>query len=180
MMGMGEPLYNFDAVRDALLIVADNEGIGISPPHHAVDLGRGAEYRPHRRRDRRHAGDLALHAVRDELRNELVPLNRKYPIAEYSGLPRLSGSSNARRITFEYVMLKGVNDSMDDAKLLVKMLRAFRPRSIGFRSTRGLAPRMSARTGSRSRNVPNISSTPATPRRCVRRAAATSSLPAAS
>ena len=67
---------------------------------------------------------ISLHAVRDELRNELVPLNRKYPIAELLQACRdYPGSSNARRITFEYVMLKGVNDSLDDAKLLVKMLK---------------------------------------------------------
>ncbi len=66
---------------------------------------------------------ISLHAVRDELRNELVPLNRKYPIAELLQACRdYPGSSNARRITFEYVMLKGVNDSLDDAKLLVKLL----------------------------------------------------------
>src|ERR1700710_1988297 len=104
MMGMGEPLYNFDAVRDALLIVSDNEGIGISR--------------------RRITLSTSLHAVRDELRNELVPLNRKYPIAELLQACRdYPGSSNARRITFEYVMLKGVNDSLDDAKLLVKLLK---------------------------------------------------------
>src|ERR1700684_294365 len=104
MMGMGEPLYNFDAVRDALLIVADNEGIGISR--------------------RRITLAISLHAVRDEWRNQLVPLNRKYPIAELLQACRdYPGSSNARRITFEYVMLKGVNDSLDDAKLLVKLLK---------------------------------------------------------
>ena len=67
---------------------------------------------------------ISLHAVRDELRNELVPLNRKYPIAELLQACRdYPGASNARRITFEYVMLKGVNDSLDDAKLLVKLLK---------------------------------------------------------
>ena len=67
---------------------------------------------------------ISLHAVRDELRNELVPLNRKYPIAELLQACRdYPGASNARRITFEYVMLKGVNDSLDDARLLVKLLK---------------------------------------------------------
>jgi 23S rRNA (adenine2503-C2)-methyltransferase len=99
MMGMGEPLYNFDAVRDALLIVADNEEIGVMLA-------------------------ISLHAVRDELRDELVPLNRKYPIAELMQACRdYPGASNARRITFEYVMLKGINDSLDDAKRLVKLLK---------------------------------------------------------
>jgi 23S rRNA (adenine2503-C2)-methyltransferase len=124
MMGMGEPLYNFDAVRDALLIVADNEGIGIS--RRRITLSTSGVV-PNIVR----AGDeigvmlaISLHAVRDELRNELVPLNRKYPIAELLQACRdYPGASNARRITFEYVMLKGVNDSLDDAKLLVKLLK---------------------------------------------------------
>ncbi len=124
MMGMGEPLYNFDAVRDALLIVGDNEGIGIS--RRRITLSTSGVV-PNIVR----AGDeigvmlaISLHAVRDELRNELVPLNRKYPIAELLQACRdYPGASNARRITFEYVMLKGVNDSLDDAKLLVKMLK---------------------------------------------------------
>src|SRR5258708_21434074 len=73
---------------------------------------------------------ISLHAVRDELRNELVPLNRKYPIAELLQACRAyPGSSNARRITFEYVMLKGVNDSLDDPKLLVKMLKGIPPKT---------------------------------------------------
>jgi 23S rRNA (adenine2503-C2)-methyltransferase len=124
MMGMGEPLYNFDAVRDALLIVADNEGIGIS--RRRITLSTSGVV-PNIVR----AGDeigvmlaISLHAVRDELRNELVPLNRKYPIQQLLQACRdYPGSSNARRITFEYVMLKGVNDSLEDAKLLVKLLK---------------------------------------------------------
>src|SRR6201991_2084608 len=124
MMGMGEPLYNFDGLRDALIIVADNEGIGIS--RRRITLSTSGVV-PNIVK----AGDemgvmlaISLHAVRDELRNELVPLNRKYPIAELLQACRdYPGSSNARRITFEYVMLKGVNDSLDDARLLVKMLK---------------------------------------------------------
>jgi 23S rRNA (adenine2503-C2)-methyltransferase len=124
MMGMGEPLYNFDAVRDALLIVSDNEGIGLS--RRRITLSTSGVV-PNIVR----AGDeigvmlaISLHAVRDELRDELVPLNRKYPIAELLQACRdYPGASNARRITFEYVMLKGVNDSLDDAKLLVKLLK---------------------------------------------------------
>jgi 23S rRNA (adenine2503-C2)-methyltransferase len=123
MMGMGEPLYNFEAVRDALLIVADNEGIGIS--RRRITLSTSGVV-PNIVRTGEEIGvmlAISLHAVRDELRNELVPLNRKYPIAELLQACRdYPGSSNARRITFEYVMLKGVNDSLDDARLLVKML----------------------------------------------------------
>jgi 23S rRNA (adenine2503-C2)-methyltransferase len=124
MMGMGEPLYNFDAVRDALLIVADNEGIGIS--RRRITLSTSGVV-PNIVRAGEEIGvmlAISLHAVRDELRNELVPLNRKYPIKELLQACRdYPGASNARRITFEYVMLKGVNDSLDDAKLLVKLLK---------------------------------------------------------
>src|SRR5215469_8380463 len=124
MMGMGEPLYNFEAVRDALLIVADNEGIGIS--RRRITLSTSGVV-PNIVRAGQEIGvmlAISLHAVRDELRNELVPLNRKYPIAELLQACRdYPGASNARRITFEYVMLKEVNDSLDDAKLLVKLLK---------------------------------------------------------
>ena len=124
MMGMGEPLYNFEAVRDALLIVMDNEGIGIS--RRRITLSTSGVV-PNIIR----TGDeiscmlaISLHAVRDDLRNELVPLNKKYPLKELIEACRnYPGSSNSRRITFEYVMLKGVNDSLDDAKLLVRMLK---------------------------------------------------------
>ena len=124
MMGMGEPLYNFDAVRDALLIVSDGEGIALS--RRRITLSTSGVV-PNIARMGEETGvmlAISLHAVRDELRNELVPLNKKYPIAELLDACRsYPGSSNARRITFEYVMLKGVNDSLDDAKLLVKLLK---------------------------------------------------------
>jgi 23S rRNA (adenine2503-C2)-methyltransferase len=124
MMGMGEPLYNFEAVRDALLIVSDNEGIGVS--RRRITLSTSGVV-PNIVRTGEEIGVMlavSLHAVRDELRNELVPLNRKYPIAELLQACRdYPGSSNARRITFEYVMLKGVNDSLEDARLLVKLLK---------------------------------------------------------
>ncbi|MBV9559916.1 MAG: 23S rRNA (adenine(2503)-C(2))-methyltransferase RlmN [Bradyrhizobium sp.] len=124
MMGMGEPLYNFEAVRDALLMIADNEGIGIS--RRRITLSTSGVV-PNIIRTGEEIGvmlAISLHAVRDELRNELVPLNRKYPIAELLQACRdYPGASNARRITFEYVMLKGVNDSLDDAKRLVRLLK---------------------------------------------------------
>jgi 23S rRNA (adenine2503-C2)-methyltransferase len=124
MMGMGEPLYNFDAVRDALLIASDNEGIGIS--RRRITLSTSGVV-PNIIRAGEEIGvmlAISLHAVRDELRDELVPLNRKYPIAELLQACRdYPGASNARRITFEYVMLKGVNDSLDDARLLVRLLK---------------------------------------------------------
>jgi 23S rRNA (adenine2503-C2)-methyltransferase len=124
MMGMGEPLYNFEAVRDALLIVADGEGIAISKRR--ITLSTSGVV-PNIARAGAEIGCMlavSLHAVRDELRNELVPLNRKYPIAELlEACRRYPGLSNARRITFEYVMLKDVNDSLADAKALVKLLK---------------------------------------------------------
>ena len=124
MMGMGEPLYNLDAVRDALLIVADGEGITISKRR--ITLSTSGVV-PNIERAGREIGCMlavSLHAVRDELRNELVPLNRKYPIAELMAACRnYPGLSNAKRVTFEYVMLKGVNDSIADAKALVRLLK---------------------------------------------------------
>jgi 23S rRNA (adenine2503-C2)-methyltransferase len=123
MMGMGEPLYNFEAVRDALHIVSDNEGIGISRRRTTLSTSGVVPMIAR-------AGDeigvmlaVSLHAVRDALRDELVPLNRKYPIRELLEACRnYPGLSNARRITFEYVMLKGVNDSLKDARALVRLL----------------------------------------------------------
>ena len=124
MMGMGEPLYNPDNVRDALLIVADGDGIGISKRR--ITLSTSGVV-PEIERAGREIGCMlavSLHAVRDDLRNELVPLNRKYPIAQLLDACRnYPGASNAKRITFEYVMLKGVNDSVEDAKALVRLLK---------------------------------------------------------
>jgi 23S rRNA (adenine2503-C2)-methyltransferase len=124
MMGMGEPLYNFDAVRDALLIVADGDGIGISK--RKITLSTSGVV-PNIVRAGAEIGVMlavSLHAVRDDLRDQLVPLNRKYPISELLAACRdYPGLSNARRITFEYVMLKGVNDSLADAKALVRLLK---------------------------------------------------------
>jgi 23S rRNA (adenine2503-C2)-methyltransferase len=124
MMGMGEPLYNFDAVRDALLIVADGDGIGISK--RKITLSTSGVV-PNIVRAGAEIGVMlavSLHAVRDDLRDQLVPLNRKYPISELLAACRdYPGLSNARRITFEYVMLKGVNDNLADAKALVRLLK---------------------------------------------------------
>jgi 23S rRNA (adenine2503-C2)-methyltransferase len=124
MMGMGEPLYNLEAVRDALLVVSDGDGIAISKRR--ITLSTSGVVPQIAR-----AGDeigvmlaISLHAVRDDLRNELVPINRKYPIASLLEACRsYPGVSNARRITFEYVMLKDVNDSLSDARQLVQLLR---------------------------------------------------------
>ncbi len=124
MMGMGEPLYNFEAVRDATAVIADGEGLSISKRR--ITLSTSGVV-PMIARAGEEIGCMlavSLHAVRDELRNELVPLNRKYPIKELLDACRnYPGVSNARRITFEYVMLKGVNDSLADAKALVRLLK---------------------------------------------------------
>ncbi|HLQ92660.1 MAG TPA: 23S rRNA (adenine(2503)-C(2))-methyltransferase RlmN [Xanthobacteraceae bacterium] len=124
MMGMGEPLYNFEAVRDALLIVSDGEGLSIS--RRRITLSTAGVV-PMIARAGAEIGVMlavSLHAVRDELRNQLVPLNRKYPMKELLDACRnYPGLSNARRITFEYVMLKGINDTMADAKELVRLLK---------------------------------------------------------
>ena len=124
LMGMGEPLYNLDSVRDALLVVQDGEGIGISKRR--ITLSTSGVV-PMIARVGAEIGCMlavSLHATNDELRNQLVPLNRKYPIAQLLEACRnYPGVSNARRITFEYVMLKGVNDSIEDAKALVRLLK---------------------------------------------------------
>ena len=124
MMGMGEPLYNFEAVRDALAIAAGGEGLSISKRR--ITLSTSGVVPMIARAGAEIGAMLAvsLHAVDDVLRNELVPLNRKYPIADLLAACRnYPGLSNARRITFEYVMLKGVNDSLSDAKALVRLLK---------------------------------------------------------
>jgi 23S rRNA (adenine2503-C2)-methyltransferase len=124
LMGMGEPLYNFDAVRDAIGVISDGDGLSISKRR--ITLSTSGVV-PMIARAGAEIGSMlavSLHAVRDELRNELVPLNRKYPIAELLNACRnYPGLSNARRITFEYVMLKGVNDSIDEAKALIRLLK---------------------------------------------------------
>jgi 23S rRNA (adenine2503-C2)-methyltransferase len=124
MMGMGEPLYNFEAVRDALLVASDGDGLSLS--RRRITLSTSGVV-PQIARAGAEIGTMlaiSLHAVRDELRDELVPLNRKYPIKELLDACRnYPGLSNARRITFEYVMLKDVNDSIADAKALVRLLK---------------------------------------------------------
>jgi 23S rRNA (adenine2503-C2)-methyltransferase len=124
MMGMGEPLYNFENVRDALLTVQDGEGLSISKRR--ITLSTSGVV-PNISRAGSEIGTMlaiSLHAVRDDLRDVLVPLNRKYPIRELLDACRnYPGVSNAKRITFEYVMLKGINDSLAEAKELVRLLK---------------------------------------------------------
>jgi 23S rRNA (adenine2503-C2)-methyltransferase len=123
MMGMGEPLYNFDHVKAALAIVMDGDALARSKRR--VTLSTAGVVPMIARAGNEIGSSLAisLHAVRDDIRDEIVPINKKYPIAELIEACRTyPGASNARRITFEYVMLKGVNDSLADARALVKLV----------------------------------------------------------
>jgi len=124
LMGMGEPLYNFDNVKTAMDIMADAEGISLSRRRITLSTSGIVPMM-----DR--CGDeigvnlaISLHAVRDDIRDRLVPINKKYNLKELlDACRRYPGLSNARRITFEYVMLKDVNDSDQDAKELVRLLK---------------------------------------------------------
>jgi 23S rRNA (adenine2503-C2)-methyltransferase len=124
LMGMGEPLYNFDNVAVAMKIVMDPEGLAIS--RRKITLSTAGVVPMIARCGAEIGVNLAisLHAVTDELRDQLVPLNKKYPLSELLDVCRhYPGSSNARRITFEYVMLKGINDSPAEARELVRLLK---------------------------------------------------------
>ena len=123
LMGMGEPLYNYENVARAMTIVMDGEGIALS--RRRITLSTSGVVPMMDRAGSELGVNLAvsLHAVRDELRDEIVPLNRKYPIAELmAACRRYPAASNARRITFEYVMLKGINDSEADARELIRLI----------------------------------------------------------
>jgi 23S rRNA (adenine2503-C2)-methyltransferase len=124
MMGMGEPLYNFENVKKALLIATDGDGLSLSKRR--VTLSTSGIV-PEIYRTGEEIGvmlAISLHAVRDDLRDMLVPINKKYPLKDLLDACRAYPSlSNARRITFEYVMLDGVNDTLEDAKELVRLLK---------------------------------------------------------
>ncbi|HMI18915.1 MAG TPA: 23S rRNA (adenine(2503)-C(2))-methyltransferase RlmN [Sphingomonas sp.] len=124
MMGMGEPLYNFDNVRDALKLVMDGDGLALSKRR--ITLSTSGVVPMMARAGEEIGVNLAvsLHGVTKEVRDELVPLNKKYGIEELlAACAAYPGANNARRITFEYVMLKGRNDSDEDARELVRLLR---------------------------------------------------------
>ena len=127
MMGMGEPLYNFDNVRDALKIVMDGDGLGLS--RRRITLSTSGVVPMMARAGEEIGVNLAvsLHAVTKEVRDEIVPLNRKYGIEELlAACAAYPGANNARRITFEYVMLKDKNDSDEDARELVRLIRKYK------------------------------------------------------
>ena len=124
MMGMGEPLFNYEHVARALSIIMDGDGIAISK--RKITLSTSGVVPMMERCGRELGVNLAvsLHAVTNELRDKIVPLNRKYPIEQLLQACRdYPAGSNSRRITFEYVMLKGVNDSDADARELVRLLK---------------------------------------------------------
>jgi 23S rRNA (adenine2503-C2)-methyltransferase len=124
MMGMGEPLYNFDNVKAALSIVADGDALALSKRRVTLSTAGVVPMIPRAGNEIGSALAISLHAVRDEIRDVIVPINKKYPLEELLAACRTyPGVSNARRITFEYVMLKGVNDSLADARELVKIIR---------------------------------------------------------
>ena len=123
-MGMGEPLYNLDNVVDAVDVLSDGEGLTLSRRRITVSTSGVVPELPALGTRGATMLAISLHAVRDDLRNELVPLNKRYPIADLLAACRAyPGLSNARRITFEYVMLKGINDSDADARELVRLLK---------------------------------------------------------
>ena len=123
LMGMGEPLYNFDNVKAAMAVAADGEGLAFSRRRITLSTSGVVPEIPRWGADAGTMLAISLHAVNDELRNRLVPINKKYPIATLMAACRAyPGLSNARRITFEYVMLKGENDSLEDARALIKLL----------------------------------------------------------
>ncbi|MDO1559250.1 23S rRNA (adenine(2503)-C(2))-methyltransferase RlmN [Brevundimonas sp. 2R-24] len=123
-MGMGEPLYNLDNVADAIDVISDNEGIAISRRRITVSTSGVVPMIPALGERTATMLAISLHATNDPLRNELVPLNKKYPLEQLMAAIRAyPGLGNARRVTFEYVMLKGVNDSLDEARALVKLIQ---------------------------------------------------------
>ena len=181
MMGMGEPLYNFDNVAKALKIVMDGEGISISK--RKITLSTAGVVPMIHRCGAELGVNLAisLHAVNDELRDRIVPINKKYPLSDLLEACRTyPGLTNARRITFEYVMLKDVNDSPAEARELVRLLKDIPAKVNLFPSIPGPARPLSVLPRKRSRASPTSCSTPAMPRRCARPAARTSWPPAGS
>jgi len=124
LMGMGEPLYNYDNVKTALHILSDNEGLSLSKRRITLSTSGVVPLIEKVGEETGVMLAISLHAARDDVRDKLVPINKKYPIKELLDACRsYPGLSNAKRITFEYVMLKDINDSLHDAKKLVALLK---------------------------------------------------------
>jgi 23S rRNA (adenine2503-C2)-methyltransferase len=127
MMGMGEPLYNFENVRDALKIVMDGDGLGLSRRRITLSTSGVVPMMVRAGEELNVNLAVSLHAVTKEVRDEIVPLNRKYGIEQLlQACADYPGANNARRITFEYVMLKDKNDSDEDAHELVRLIRHYK------------------------------------------------------
>lgn len=123
-MGMGEPLYNLDEVADAIEIITDGDGVAIGRRRITVSTAGVAPTIPELGARTGAMLAISLHATRDELRDVLVPLNKKYPLNELmAAIRNYPELSNAKRVTFEYVMLKGVNDSLAEARALVHLIK---------------------------------------------------------
>ena len=123
-MGMGEPLYNLDHVSDAIDIISDGDGMAIGRRRTTVSTSGVVPKIAELGERTGTMLAISLHATNDELRNELVPLNKKYPLAQLmEAIRAYPGLGNSKRVTFEYVMLKGVNDSLAEARALVKLLK---------------------------------------------------------
>ena len=181
LMGMGEPLYNYDNVAQAMKIAMDGEGIAISKRRITLSTAGVAPMIERCGRELNVNLAISLHAVNDELRDQIVPINRKYPLATLLEACRnYPGLTNARRITFEYVMLKDVNDSPAEARELVRLLKGIpaKVNLIPFNPWPG-APFECSTTSPSSASAIS-SSMPAIPRPSAPRAARTSWPPAAS
>ena len=140
VMGMGEPLYNYENIAAALTIIMDHEGIALSRRRITLSTSGVVPMMDLCGQELGVNLAVSLHATNDALRDELVPLNRKYPIAELlAACRRYPGASNARRITFEYVMLRGVNDSLAEAHELVRLLQGMADPDVPWHRTTHLA-----------------------------------------
>ena len=123
MMGMGEPLYNFDNVRDGILTMADDAGLSVSKRRITLSTSGIVPMIKSAGEEIGSMLAISLHATQNDLRDEIVPINKKYPIEELlDACKNYPSLSNSKRITFEYVMLKGVNDSESEARDLVKLI----------------------------------------------------------
>jgi 23S rRNA (adenine2503-C2)-methyltransferase len=183
MMGMGEPLYNFDNVRDALKLVMDGDGLALSKRR--ITLSTAGVVPMMARAGEEIGVNLAvsLHAVTKDVRDEIVPINRKFGLEELlQACADYPGASNARRITFEYVMLKDRNDSDEDARELVRLIKQYKlPAKVNLIPFNpGPARPTNARRPSGSSALPKSCSRRASRPRCAPRAGATSMRPAAS
>jgi 23S rRNA (adenine2503-C2)-methyltransferase len=175
LMGMGEPLYNYDNVAQAMKIAMDGEGIAISSDGITLSTAGVAPMIERCGRELNVNLAISLHAVNDELRDQIVPINRKYPLATLLEACRnYPGLTNARRITFEYVMLKDVNDSPAEARELVRLLKGIPAKVNLIPFNPWPARRSSARPTPPLSASATSSSTPAIPPPSAPRAARTS------